>query len=88
MNEKKHDMDFCVSGTQHFVSIKIGEDLKNEACPAMRVVLSKKSESEEVNITHTVWEWQKFFNLNEGDLKYLKDVLPGMLEIAGIPWSK
>lgn len=86
MNEKKHDMEFLVSSTNRYVSIKIGENLKNDAYPFMQVVLSKKQI--EVNVTHAVWEWQNMFNLNEEDLKFLKDVLPGMLEIARIPWSK
>lgn len=80
----RHDMEFMVDRMSHVVIVKIGENLKDETTPSAKIVLN----GPHINVPQTIWSWQSMLCLNSKDIDYLRDVLPGLLEYAGIEWSR
>lgn len=80
----RHEFEFDVNCTYHKVHVSIGENLKADTVPKAEIVLRGPY----VSISQTIWSWQSMICLNSKDIDYLRDVLPGLLEYAGIEWSR
>lgn len=83
VTDARHEFEFDVDQEYNEVFVKVGENLKDETVPKAGIVLK----GPHVRITQTIWNWQTMLCLNSKDIDYLREVLPGLLEYAGIEWS-